>query len=201
MKIAQIQEILGVAADGIWGPQSQKALDEERRTPNAERRTPNGEPAAGGPAVDERSASNIATLLPPVRPLAVQLLQDLRAAGIGAKIISGTRTYEEQDVLYAQGRTRGGTRVTNARAGHSNHNFGVAFDIGIFDANGKYWEESPAYAKAGEIGKKLGLLWGGDWRMGDEPHFEYRPAWAAALSETDTLVAYRARRAKDEPIV
>lgn len=194
-KIERIQEVLGVDADGIWGPKSQRALD--AAITDTALRKPDREEGL----VDERSAKNIATLLLPVRPLAVQFLQDLREAGIHAKIISGTRTYEEQDVLYAQGRTRGGTRVTNARAGYSNHNFGLAFDIGIFDANGKYWEESPAYKKAGEIGMKLGLLWGGNWRFGDEPHFEYRPEWAKDLSEEDALAAYRGRRSKDEPIV
>jgi len=45
------------------------------------------------------------------------------------KLISGLRTYEEQDALYAQGRTAPGPKVTNAPGGHSNHNFGLAFDM------------------------------------------------------------------------
>jgi peptidoglycan L-alanyl-D-glutamate endopeptidase CwlK len=64
--------------------------------------------------------------------------------------------------------------VTRARAGYSNHNFGVAWDIGLFK-DGKYLEESPLYRECGEIGKSLGLEWGGDWKsIQDEPHFEVR---------------------------
>ena len=208
-KIAEIQRILGVDPDDEWGPRSQAALEAaeeegKRPTPNAQHPTSNAEGGAShseaATAVDARSAGNIATLLPPVRPLAVALILALREAGIAAKVISGNRTYAEQDALYAQGRTKPGARVTNARGGQSNHNFGVAFDIGIFDANGKYWEESPAYAKAGETGKKLGLQWGGDWTFQDEPHFEWRPDWAKDLNENEALAAYRARHEKQEPI-
>ncbi len=61
------------------------------------------------------------------------------------KIISGTRTHmQEQDALYARRRTAPGPRVTNARGGYSNHNFGIAWDIGLF-RGGKYLEDSPLY--------------------------------------------------------
>nr|WP_295770097.1 M15 family metallopeptidase [Rhodoferax sp.] len=41
------------------------------------------------------------------------------------------RSCAEQDALYAQGRTAPGNKVTNAKSGDSNHNFGIAFDIGV----------------------------------------------------------------------
>jgi peptidoglycan LD-endopeptidase CwlK len=44
------------------------------------------------------------------------------------RVTSGFRSFEEQDRLYAQGRTTAGQIVTNARGGESMHNFGVAFD-------------------------------------------------------------------------
>jgi len=85
-----------------------------------------------------------------------------------------TRTYEEQDDLYAHGRTKDGPIVTKARGGYSWHNFGIAWDIGIFDGI-RYIGESPLYAKAGEIGKQLGLEWGGDWPgIEDQPHFQLK---------------------------
>ncbi len=152
--------------------------------------------------MDPRSAANIATLIPFVRPHAEQLLAALAAAGIDAKIISGTRTYSEQTALYAQGRTKPGRKVTNAPAGYSNHNFGVAFDIGIFE-NGKYLDESPLYRKAGATGKSLGFVWGGDWTsIQDEPHFEFPPQWVrdARLSERDMLAAFRDRVAQNRSI-
>ena len=40
----------------------------------------------------------------------------------------GYRTYQEQDNLYAKGRTAPGGKVTNARGGYSAHNFCCAVD-------------------------------------------------------------------------
>lgn len=122
---------------------------------------------------DERTERNIKTLLPAAQDKARDFMEALQAAGINAKIISGHRTYAEQGELYAQGRTKPGSIVTNAKPGYSNHNFGVAWDIGIFTEEGKYLPESPLYAKAGAIGKAMGLAWGGDWKsFPDRPHFE-----------------------------
>jgi peptidoglycan LD-endopeptidase CwlK len=127
-------------------------------------------------AIDERSAKNIATLHPRVQPLATQLIEQAVAAGINAKVIAGTRTYAEQNKIYAQGRTAPGRIVTKARGGQSWHNFGLAFDIGIFSADGKtYYGESPLYKRVGAIGEGLGLEWGGKWKFNDEPHFQFNP--------------------------
>jgi peptidoglycan LD-endopeptidase CwlK len=110
-------------------------------------------------AVDERSEKNIATLNPKVQPLARKLIETATAQGIHVKVISGHRTYEEQNDLYAQ---------------ESNHNFATAFDVGIFSADGKkYIEESNAYDEVGKIGEALGLEWGGSWKFYDAPHFQY----------------------------
>jgi hypothetical protein len=69
-----------------------------------------------------------------------------------------------------------GKIVTKARGGQSWHNFGLAFDVGIFSTDGKnYYGESAAYREVGKIGKALGLEWGGDWDFVDEPHFQYNP--------------------------
>jgi peptidoglycan L-alanyl-D-glutamate endopeptidase CwlK len=144
--------------------------------------------------VDDRSEKFIATLLPEVQPYARALVTKAAANGITIIVICGTRTYEEQDALYAQGRTRQGNIVTNARAGHSNHNFGIAFDIGVFDG-GNYIEESPKYKAVGLLGMDLGLEWGGNWKtIQDEPHFQLRPQWAADLSEQDMLAQLRSRK-------
>ena len=113
-------------------------------------------------------------------------------------MISGTRTYGEQNALYEQGRSKAGRIVTNARGGYSNHNFGVAFDIGVFEG-GRYLDESPAYKAVGALGIKLGLEWGGNWKtIQDEPHFQLRPAWAREMSERDMLAELRARRERGQ---
>lgn len=126
--------------------------------------------------MDERSAKNIETLRPEVRPLAIQLIERAQAQGINAKVISGYRSYAEQDKLYAQGRSKPGQKVTKARGGYSWHNFGLAFDIGIFSKDSKqYYGESEAYQSVGQLGEALGLEWGGHWDFVDEPHFQYNP--------------------------
>lgn len=185
--IRAVQAKLGVTVDGNPGPQ----------TWNAIHRSLIGEPpafAGTGTFADERSERNIATLLPQIQPLARALIESAAAIGIAIKVISGTRSYDEQNALYEQGRSKPGRIVTNARGGYSNHNFGIAFDIGVFES-GRYLDESPAYKAVGAIGMKLGLEWGGNWKtIQDEPHFQLRPAWAHDLSERDMLAELRARR-------
>jgi peptidoglycan LD-endopeptidase CwlK len=186
--IRAVQAKLGVTVDGNPGPQTWNAI---HRAIVGESPLSSGT----GSVADDRSERNIATLLPQVQPLARALVESAAAIGIAIKVISGTRTYEEQNALYEQGRTKPGRVVTNARGGYSNHNFGIAFDIGVFEG-GRYLGESPAYKAVGAIGMKLGLEWGGNWKsIQDEPHFQLRPPWARDLSERDMLAELRARRA------
>jgi peptidoglycan L-alanyl-D-glutamate endopeptidase CwlK len=94
-------------------------------------------------------------------------------AGINARIISGTRTYAEQEKLFEQGRTKPSPKVTNANGGQSNHNFGIAWDIGIFNAQGEYLPDSNLYEKTAEVGLVDGLEWGGNWQtIKDKPHYQ-----------------------------
>lgn len=201
-KIRAIQDILQVAPDGHWGPKSKGALDTliasplddewpmVVKSPLPDASVPND---VVGDKVDARSEGNIATLHPQVRPLARALIQKAAQRGIKAVITSGTRTYAEQNDLYEQGRSKPGKVVTNARGGQSNHNFGIAFDITLFDGASPVWE-SPKYKTVGQIGKSLGLNWGGDWAsIKDEPHFELHPEWAKDLSESAMLSKLRER--------
>jgi len=55
------------------------------------------------------------------------------------------RTLEEQTILYNRGRTTPGVKVTNAKAGESFHNYGLAVDICLLidrDKNGTFEEAS-----------------------------------------------------------
>jgi peptidoglycan L-alanyl-D-glutamate endopeptidase CwlK len=156
--------------------------------------------------LDQRSENNIATLLEHVRPLARQFIHRLNETLYpkAAKIISGSRTFEEQNDIYEIGRTKPpfGRFVTKARGGYSNHNFGIAFDIGVFGSDGSYIEEGPEYRVAGKIGKEMGFEWGGDWKsIQDEPHFQLRPAWAKDLAERDMLAEMRLRKQQGSSIV
>jgi len=136
--------------------------------------------------LDLRSNTLLHTLLPPVQRAARALMTNLDGHGIPARIISGTRTYPEQSALFRQGRYGNpGRVVTYAREGQSNHNFGIAFDIGIFDAQGRYLDGDTAaellpYEQAGEISRSIpSLEWGGDWPANrrDLPHYQLAVKW------------------------
>lgn len=81
------------------------------------------------------------------------------------------RSQEEQDMLYAQGRTVPGRRVTWTR--HSKHNERKAFDIAVVK-NGKISWDEPDYNEPGAIGEDIGLIWGGRWKSPDRPHFQLK---------------------------
>lgn len=191
--IRRVQSKLGLESDGIAGVKTWEAIV-DRLAPLEVVNSPTTQSDQLSGMVDERSEKNIGTLLPEVRPYARALIHAAAAQGIEIKVISGTRTYAEQDALYAKGRTAPGSRVTNAQGGFSNHNFGIAFDIGVFDGT-RYVPESPKYKAVGSIGKSLGLDWGGDWTtIVDEPHFQLKPKWAKSLSESAMLAKLRERK-------
>jgi peptidoglycan L-alanyl-D-glutamate endopeptidase CwlK len=191
--IRVVQKAVGVSADGKPGPETWQAI--------YDRVCRNVQPAEQlADKVDDRSERVIATLLPEVQPYARALIAKAAANGITIKVISGLRTYDEQNDLYAQGRTKSGKIVTNARGGYSNHNFGIAFDIGVFEGS-KYLDESPKYKAVGALGMELGLEWGGNWKtIQDEPHFQLRPTWASDLSERDMLAELRSRKDSGEGV-
>lgn len=194
--ISAVQSSLGVEVDGRAGTETWGAIYERIVGPMTD-----GTPVASSiDLVDPRSEKVISTLLPEVQPIARALVQKAALGGIRIKIISGFRTYAEQDALYAQGRTAAGDVVTNAKAGYSNHNFGIAFDVGVFEGN-TYLGESPKYKAVGVIGMDLGLEWGGNWKtLVDQPHFQLRPAWAMDMTEKQMLAELRVRVADDQPV-
>ena len=206
--IRAVQKELGVFVDGSPGPETWSAIhlavvgnNAPDQIKSAETPTLVGE----GKEADSRSEGNIATLLPRVRPFARALIEKAANQGIIIKVTSGTRSYAEQDALFAKGRTTPpigkSNIVTNARGGFSNHNFGLAFDVTIFTGSTDPEKaktpvfESPIYKAVGALGTELGLDWGGNWKtIVDEPHFELRPDWAVDLGEKEMLADLRDRK-------
>ena len=165
--------------DGDWGTRSQAAaaawiasLSAPAPDPQSPATPP--QPAAG--TLDPRTEANIATLIPraqiAARAFMAAAVPAMAAHGVIVRIIAGLRTYAEQSAIYAQGRTKSGPKVTNAPAGYSWHNFGVAWDIGLFK-DGLYLDDSPLYNACAEIGRSQGLDCGAFWKsITDEPHFQ-----------------------------
>lgn len=101
-------------------------------------------------------------------------------------VVSGLRTLEEQQELYAQGRTKPGDIVTNADGiiNKSNHQSGNAVDVVPYPS---MWSDKKKSREFGgfvlgvaAILKQIGIIdieieWGGHWKIfdgGDMPHFQ-----------------------------
>lgn len=128
---------------------------------------------------------HIEDLHPELQPVCREFLRRCAAAGLDILITCTYRSNEEQNQLFAIGRTcPPGPRVTNARGGQSAHNFTLdgrpasrAFDIVPLVAGKPVWSDKhPAWQQAGQIGMELGLNWYGrpDAPFREFPHFQLR---------------------------
>ncbi len=140
--------------------------------------------------MDASSESNLAKINPQVANRIRLAAADLKAQGITIRVTSSYRTFAEQDALYAQGRTKPGGIVTNARGGQSLHNYGLAVDVvPIVNGQPKWDVPESTWQKIGAAGKKQGLEWGGNWTsFKDRPHFQL----TGGKSVTTLLSEYRA---------
>ena len=107
------------------------------------------------------------------------------AAGLPVLVTQTVRDAEYQASLYAQGRTKPGSIVTNQKTPsfHSDK-AGLAFDI-CKNVKGHEYDDLAFFNRCGEIGKKIGFSWGGDWlSLQDKPHFQ----WDAGGKYTAAMV-------------
>lgn len=116
----------------------------------------------------------IERLHPKMREKAQQLQELCRKANLPLLITETWRTEEEQNELFAKGRTAPGKIVTNAKYPQSAHCWGVAFDFCRNVRGSEYTNDDKFFNKVGELGKSIGLFWGGDFKnFLDMPHFEH----------------------------
>lgn len=120
----------------------------------------------------------------------VKITNTLRGGGEQRRLFSKGRTKEQlaetrDDRMFRQALeeyehgkiTMPHGAVTNADAGDSFHNYSLAFDfVPIVDGKISYDITSKAgkarFQKLGNIGKSIGLEWGGDWKNPDYPHMQ-----------------------------
>lgn len=173
-RIKRLQRQGGLTVDGIIGDQTLSWIEKKILSPEEE-------PAFG---FDERTAENLATLHESARAKFERFtrLAQATAAAMGCEyvLICGERTWEEQEKLYAKGRTAPGKVVTGVRGGGSYHNFGLAGDYGVF-RDGKYLDaDNPKLAArvhkaCATHAKACGLKWGGNWKhFKDYPHYQLK---------------------------
>lgn len=136
---------------------------------------------------------DVTQLHPILQQKANQLIELCERNGIRIKIGECVRSVAEQDALYAQGRTKPGSIVTNAKGSSysSMHQWGVAFDFFLdMDVDGDGSKSDDAFNnktglfnKVGALGKSIGLEWGGDWKsIVDLPHFQL-PNWGSTATK------------------
>jgi len=120
------------------------------------------------------NSRNINDLHSKVAAMCSEFINRCKAQGIDVIITSTYRDSASQDALYAQGRTKPGKKVTNARAGQSYHNWGVAFDF-VPLVNGKaQWNNAALFTRCGEIAEGVGLEWAGRWtKFKEMAHCQY----------------------------
>lgn len=110
------------------------------------------------------SSEKIKTLVPAFRQRVLDWVADCRSVGLQPYIYEGVRTSARQNELYAIGRTvqRGKPKVTNAKAGQSMHQYGLAIDFvplkpakaeGMWEAD---WSDK-AYAAYHSLAVQFGL--------------------------------------------
>ena len=134
---------------------------------------PSPTPTPSGSSYDERTAQKIAKLHPKMRANALRFIGAAKAKGINIFVTSSLRTFAEQTKLYNQGRTAPGGIVTNAKAGQSFHNYGLAIDVAVLKDGKIDWKTD--WDVLGKLGKQNGLEWGGDFKsFVDRPHFQMK---------------------------
>ena len=140
--------------------------------------------------MDIKTLERIEFLHPKLRNEVKEIYKEICAALNGKALCRFSYTYRsfaEQAMLFSQGRSNPGPKVTNAAAGKSYHNYGLAVDIVLLidkDGNGTYeaasWETAKDFDGDGKadwmevvtIFKQYGWEWGGDWGFTDKPHFQ-----------------------------
>ena len=133
-------------------------------------------------------------------------LDKCAAAGLNVLITNTVRDREYQEYLYAQGRTRVGSIVTNGKVPtfHAD-TAGLAFDF-CKNVKGHEYDDNAFFHKAAAIAKGMGFSWGGDWKsFPDMPHIQWDDGgeWTSAMIRAGKLppempTAEKKRREDDE---
>lgn len=131
------------------------------------------------------SSRKLGDLAAPALTRFLEFEKKLTESGIDFVRACTYRSSEEQDALYAQGRTTPGMIVTWAKGGQSPHNatedgFPTSRAADYYPLrNGKLAGtetdmDRALWAAMGALGMECGLEWGGGWtaRKHDYPHFQ-----------------------------
>jgi peptidoglycan L-alanyl-D-glutamate endopeptidase CwlK len=161
--VTRFQSVNGLAMNGVVDPRTRQQLFNPN-PPDDYSKLP--------------SSLALSSLNPYVASLAQQFLNLCTANGLNVTVVEAFRSWDEQDTLYAQGRTTAGDIVTDAEGGDSYHNWGLAFDCAPIENGSINWNDINTFNQMGALGQQVGLEWGGNWTsydisLVDPPHYQY----------------------------
>lgn len=131
------------------------------------------------------SSRKITDCHPLLQPMVHDFMRKCEMAGVDILITCTWRSPEEQDELYAQGRTKPGHIVTNARAGQSAHNAvlnglpaALAIDVVPLRLGKPVWgtggDDLVLWQKVIKAGEDAGLESASRWtKMREYPHLQH----------------------------
>jgi peptidoglycan L-alanyl-D-glutamate endopeptidase CwlK len=139
---------------------------------------------------DQITIKRIQAIHPKLRGELAQIYTEISqvlTGNLGCRFVQVFRTFPEQHALYLQGRGKPGPKVTDADAGRSYHNYGLAIDFcliedknndGVVQTNEIIWDRTTDIDKdklvdwmeVVKIFLKYGWHWGASFK--DYPHFE-----------------------------
>lgn len=128
-------------------------------------------------------ARDISQLHPELQNKITKLTELCKGEGLPLGIGECFRSVQEQDELYAQGRTKPGSIITNAPGSSysSQHQWGIAFDF-YKNVAGHAYDDDTFFSRVAALAKGIGLAWGGDWTsFVDRPHL-YLPSWGSTTT-------------------
>lgn len=96
-------------------------------------------------------------LRPEFRTRVEQWRAQCEHASLDILIYCTLRSTQEQADLYALGRTKAGSIVTNAKPGQSAHNYGLALDFVPMIAGRPQWSNKGLYKRAIDLAEGCGL--------------------------------------------
>jgi len=124
------------------------------------------------------SVAILSTLHPAFRPIVERILRDAQIALDAdaptndlVRPTIGIRSIEAQQTAFNAG-------LSQVKIGW--HQYGLALDFGIFNNSGVQYVTDGTdqrYRLVGEIAKRAGCIWGGDWQRPDWDHIEWHPGF------------------------
>jgi hypothetical protein len=113
--------------------------------------------------------TDLQSLHPYFRDQILELIRICKASGITLAVVESYRTHAKQAEYYGMG-----AKYTSTAGGKSKHQYGLAVDVVPMVDSVAVWDNAKLWRKIGVAGERLGLRWGGRWRVLYDPgHFEW----------------------------